>query len=446
MQLHLAFQRITNVVERSAAGEAARLRIVHGPDAGLDVRLPGAGVVVGADSGCDVALSDPAVSSRHVAIAPASDGFDVEDLGSRNGTFLDGVRIGRARVAIGATLHVGATAIQLIPAERAHLIEPSAAQSFGELLGASRAMRSVYALLERASQVTSPVLITGESGTGKELAARAIHAHSARRAGPFVVFDCGAASEALLTSDLFGHARGAFTGAHAERVGAFAAADGGTLFLDEIGELPLALQPKLLRMVESGEVTPLGTQATARHDVRIVAATHRELWREVASGGFRGDLCYRLAVIEARIPPLRARREDIPALAAALLARAGVSATPSGTGIARLMAYSWPGNVRELRNVIARAVALAPGAAFDDMPILLASAASQPAAPTDGVDLDRPWAEVKGEVVDALERAYFERLIERHGGNLTEAARIAGLERKYLYRVMQRLGLRRDRD
>jgi DNA-binding NtrC family response regulator len=446
----LAFQRITNVVERSAAGEAARLRIVHGPDAGLDVRLPGAGVVVGADTGCDVALRDPAVSARHVAIAPVPDGFDVEDLGSRNGTFLDGVRIGRARVAIGATLHVGATAIQLIPAERPHLIEPSTAQSFGDLLGASRAMRSVYALLERASQVTSPVLLTGESGTGKELAARAIHAHSARRTGPFVVFDCGAASEALLTSDLFGHARGAFTGAHAERVGAFAAADGGTLFLDEIGELPLALQPKLLRMVESGEVTPLGTQTAARHDVRIVAATHRELWREVASGGFRGDLYYRLAVIEVRMPALRARREDIPALAAALLARAGVTAPPTGTGVARLMAYGWPGNVRELRNVIARAVALAPGAAFEDMPILLAPAAHHPPSPTDGVDLDRPWADVKSEVVDALEHAYFERLLERHGDNLTEAARIAGLERKYLYRVMQRLnlsrGLRRDRD
>jgi DNA-binding NtrC family response regulator len=446
MSTCLAFQRITNVVDRSAAGEAARLRIVHGANAGLEVRLPAAGVVIGADPGCDITLSDAAVSGRHVAIAPAPDGFEVEDLGSRNGTFLDGVRLSRATIPIGATLHVGATAIQLIPSERAHVIEPSAATSFGELLGASRVMRSAYAVLERASQVASPVLITGESGTGKELAARAIHANSTRRSGPFVVFDCGAASEALLASDLFGHVRGAFTGAHAERVGAFAAADGGTLFLDEIGELPMTLQPKLLRLVESGEVTPLGSHTSGRHDVRIVAATNRDLWREVATGGFRGDLYYRLAVLEVQMPPLRARREDIPTLASALLRRCGVTAPPSSAGFARLHGYSWPGNVRELRNVIARAVALAPGAAFEDMPIMLQPSAAQPAPRVDGGDLDRPWADVKGEAVDALERAYFERLLARHGSNLAEAARLAGLERKYLYRVMQRLNLRRDRE
>ncbi len=439
----MADARITNVIDRYAAGQAARLRVVFGADAGLEVKLPAAGVIVGGHTGCDVVLGDPAVSARHVAVAPTPQGFEVEDLGSRNGTFLDGVRLAKATVPLGATLHVGETVIQLIPAEHGHTIAPSNATQFGDLLGGSRAMRSAYAVLERAAATANPVLLVGESGTGKELAARAVHAASARADKPFVVFDCAAASDTLLASDLFGHVRGAFTGAQADRTGAFAAADGGTLFLDEIGELPMLLQPKLLRLVESGEVTPLGGQQAQRHDVRIVAATHRDLWREVARGGFRGDLYYRLAVLEVQLPALRSRRDDIATLAAAFLRRQGSAATPCGGNLAKLVAYDWPGNVRELRNVISRAVALAkPEASFDEMPILLQPPTAPPiAAPSH--DLDRPWADVKSEAIEALERAYFERLIARHGDNLAEAARVAGIERKYLYRVMEKLDLRR---
>jgi DNA-binding NtrC family response regulator len=438
--------RITNVIDRYAAAQAARLRVVHGPDAGLEIKLPGAGVIVGGHSACDVVLSDPSVSARHVAVAPMPDGFDVEDLDSRNGTFLDGVRLARATVPIGATLHIGETVIQLMPAEHGHMLGPSAASQFGELLGGSRAMRAAYAVLERAAASTSPALLVGESGTGKELAARAVHAMSPRADRPFVVFDCAAASDALLASDLFGHVRGAFTGAQHDRIGAFAAADGGTLFLDEIGELPTALQPKLLRLVESGEVTPLGGHHAQRFDVRIVAATHRDLWREVARGGFRGDLYYRLAVLEVHLPALRARREDIATLATAFLRRHDSTAVPGGANLAKLCAYGWPGNVRELRNVMARAVALGkPGASFDEMPILLQPPTAPQTAPLGMPDLERPWADVKGEMLDAIERAYFEQLLARHGDNLAEAARVAGLERKYLYRVMEKLELVRDR-
>ena len=437
----MSFQRVTNLIERPAVRESASVRVLHGPDTGTEMRLPAAGVIVGAASTCDVVLHDPSVSARHVSVTPIAQGFDIEDLGSRNGTLLDGIRLDKAIVPMGATLCLGQTVIQLLPAERPGAIPPSEATSFGELVGASAAMRTVYALLERAAEQTSPVLLLGETGTGKELAARALHAAGPRAGGPFVVVDCGAASDTLLAGDLFGHLRGAFTGAHADRVGAFAAADGGTLFLDEIGELPLALQPKLLRLIESGEVTPLGGTRSARHDVRIVAATHRDLWQEVSCGDFRGDLYYRLAVIEVHLPPLRARRDDIPRLAAAFFRSHGVDVAAGTPALLRLQRHDWPGNVRELRNVVARAVTLAPpGTPVDQMPFLIGPAA---APARDTVELDRPWAEVKSEAVDALEREYFTRLFARHGDNLAEAARVANLERKYLYKVMERLGITR---
>jgi DNA-binding NtrC family response regulator len=234
--------------------------------------------------------------------------------------------------------------------------------------------------------------------------------------------------------------RGAFTGANVDRTGAFAAAHGGTLFLDEIGDLPLGLQPKLLRMLEAGEVTPLGSQRSETYDVRIVAATNRDLWEDVGAGVFRGDLYYRLAVVEVQLPPLRQRKDDIAELARRFL---GDRKTPvQGANLDKLRAYHWPGNVRELRNIITRATALAaPDAGFDDMPILLrasAAAANEPAA----VTADRPFQDAKADVIEKFERAYLADLLARAVGNLSEAARIAGLERKYLYRVLDRHGMR----
>jgi DNA-binding NtrC family response regulator len=315
---------------------------------------------------------------------------------------------------------------------------------FGALLGGSIAMRQVFAVLERASKGSAPVLFLGESGTGKELMARGVHDASPRRDAPFVVFDCGASTDALIESDLFGHVKGSFTGAVADRQGAFAAANGGTLFLDEIGDLPVALQPKLLRMLEAGEVVALGSRKPERYDVRIVAATHRDVFGEVARGGFRGDLYYRLAVVEVQVPPLRQRLGDLASLIAMFLERAGspqLAAQVGGAALERLQRYHWPGNVRELRNVITRAVALAgPDDDFQSLPFVLRPTAAAPEVPT--ARADRPFHEAKDEVVMRFEREYLTDLLQRASGNVSQAARLAGLERKFLYKLLERSGLR----
>ena len=445
----MAITRVTNQVAHHGAALRCRLRVVSAAGAPpVEVAVPPVGVTVGADKAADVRLEDPAVSRRHCTIVPTDAGFDVADLGSRNGTHLDGVAISRATVPVGAVLRVGTTLLQLLPEELPVEIEPSRKSSFGALYGDSAPMRRVFAVLERASASDAAILFIGESGTGKELAARAVHEHSARKDGPFVVFDCGASSETLIESDLFGHRKGAFTGAVADRAGAFASAAGGTLFLDEIGDLPLPLQPKLLRLLEAGEVTPLGAQKSERHDVRVVAATHRDLWDEVGRGTFRGDLYYRLAVVEVHLPPLRRRPSDIPELVRRFLAGHGRknAGDLAGANLDRLLAYHWPGNVRELRNVIARAVALSPkDTSFAEMPVLLRAAAAT-AADTPRAVADRPFGEAKEEVIARFEREYLEDLLRRAGGSMTEAARRAGLERKYLYRLLERVGIERPKD
>ena len=440
--------RVTRVTNQRDAlfGRASRLRVLAGPDAGLELELPPVGVVVGADPACDVPLTDPSVSSRHCTIAPTAAGFTVVDLGSKNGTSIDGVAVGKVTAPPGAVVRVGKSLLQLLPADEVVAIPPSSRDHFGAMWGDSPAMRQVFAVLERAASSDASILFLGESGCGKELAARAIHDESPRKAGPFVVFDCGAATDTLIESDLFGHVRGSFTGAAGDRQGAFAAAHGGTLFLDEIGDLPIGLQPKLLRMLEAGEVIPLGSRKPERYDVRVVAATHRDVFGEVAKGGFRGDLYYRLAVVEVHLPPLRQRREDLPKLIAIFLERAGAKhliPTIGGPALDRLGAYHWPGNVRELRNVITRAVALAgPVRDFNELPILLRPTVAPAAAAEPTVKADRPFHQAKDEVVDRFERAYLTDLVERAGGNLSGAARLAGLERKFLYRLLERNGLR----
>jgi DNA-binding NtrC family response regulator len=464
---------VTNQIGTHQATERARLQVIEGQDCGKQVTIPPVGIVVGADPAVDVTLSDAAISGRHCTIIPKENGFSVKDLESKNGTFLDNVAISEALVPVGGVLRLGKSLIQLMPGEEVVEIPPSTRTHFGKLAGESLAMRRVYALLERAAQSDASVLFIGESGTGKELASRAIHENSPRKKGPFVVFDCGAASDTLIASDLFGHVRGAFTGADRERVGAFAAAHKGTLFLDEIGDLPLNLQPKLLRLLETGEVTRLGTTQHQKYDVRIVAATNRNLWEEVSRGTFRGDLYYRLAVVEVHLPPLRQHKEDIESLTKLFLKDTGASDEEiAGPNLERLHSYQWPGNVRELRNVVTRAVALSPpGAAFSEMPILLrpgstgaatgagggtvsGTAAAQahsfgaqrtqksPLSAISAFSADRPFHEVKGELVAEFERAYLADLLKRAEGNLSQAARIAGLERKYLYKLLDKHGMR----
>ncbi len=456
--------RVTNQFVSEQSARTSHLRILEGPDAGREMDIPPIGVVIGADPANDITLSDEAVSGRHCTVVPTEKGFKVTDLGSRNGTFSDDLALTEAIVPVGGVLRLGRTLIQLMPGEEIVDIPPSENNSFGELHGSSLVMRQVYAVLERAAESEAPILFLGESGTGKELAARAIHKNSPRKNGPFIIFDCGAASETLIASDLFGHVKGAFTGADQTRNGAFADAHGGTLFLDEIGDLPLDLQPKLLRMLERGEVTALGTNKTKTFDVRVVAATHRDLWSEVCQGTFRGDLYYRLAVVEVHLPPLRSHKDDIPELIERFLStqqrRASVKealqktktkSTPNasspygpieGPNLELLMSYHWPGNVRELRNIIQRAVALSPGnVGFSEMPILLRSThTAQKEEPA--VTADRPFRETKAEIIEKFERAYLRDLLRRSGGNLSQAARTAGLERKYLYTILDKYKMR----
>ena len=436
--------RVTNAVAARPKVAAALLRVVDGPDRGLEIDLPPVGVVLGTERSCDVVLTDEFVSRRHCSVSPAAGGFQITDLGSRNGTRIDGVSVSKVVAPPGVAIRLGKTLVQLLPADEVLDIPPSDKDRFGGLYGGSQAMRSVFAVLERASKSSAPVLFLGESGTGKELMARGVHDSSPRKDGPFVVFDCGASTETLIESDLFGHTKGAFTGAASDRQGAFAAAHGGTLFLDEIGDLPIALQPKLLRMLEAGEVQRLGSNKSERFDVRIVAATHRDVFAEVSRGGFRGDLYYRLAVVEVHVPPLRQRPDDLPALIAMFLERAGAPQLVDqirGPALERLQRYHWPGNVRELRNVITRAVALAgPDDDFQSLPFLLRPTAAAPEAQT--VRADRPFHEAKDEVVARFERAYLTDLVARAGGNLSQAARTAGLERKFLYKLLERAGLR----
>jgi DNA-binding NtrC family response regulator len=433
--------RVTNQLERLVVHRPSRIRVVTARRPVDEIELPQVGVVLGASRTCDVVIDDPTVSGRHASIVPADGGFDVKDLGSRNGTWLDGVALTQAMVPVGTMLRLGSVLVQLLPAEESVEMEPSEASSFGALVGQSRVMRQVYATLERASASTAPVLLLGESGTGKELAARAIHDHGPRKNGPFVVFDCGAAGESLVESELFGFKRGAFTGAFADRPGAMALADQGTLFLDEIGDLPLALQPKLLRLLERGEVTPLGARKSERYDVRFVSATHRDLWAEVGAATFRGDLFYRLAVVEVHLPPLRSHPEDIAALVAAFLRANGAHADGiTGPSLDRLMRYAWPGNVRELRNAVTRGVVLSPpGSRFEDMPIFLRSAASTADEPLARADV--PYHVAKDAVLARFERDYLTDLLRRSGDNLSQAARTAGVERKHLYKVLARAGL-----
>ena len=317
---------------------------------------------------------------------------------------------------------------------------------FGQLIGQSPAMRRVIGQLERVAASDATVLLLGETGTGKEVAAESLHRESPRARGPFVVVDCGAIPAHLLESELFGHERGAFTGAVRTREGAFQAASGGTIFLDEIGELPRDLQPKLLRALSRRAVKPVGTEAYVDVDVRVIAATNRELRREVNADRFRSDLYYRLAIVEVQLPPLRERLGDLPLLVEAMLREsraspADTSRLLSAAFLDRLARQSWPGNIRELRNVLDRALAMGPwepDAEIASAPAVLGGAPA--------VDLSRPFKQARDEWTAQFERAYLAALLEHHAGSIRPAARAAGIDRVHLYRLLARHGLGRGND
>ncbi len=333
----------------------ARLRVRAG---GRERTVPvtSAGVVVGKEPTCDAPVDDPYVSSRHLRIEPQGSSWAIVDLGSTNGTFISGARVARAELPLGVPVQLGDVEIVLEPREAE---EPLRAETFEGMIARDPSMRQVFDLVERVAPSDAAVTILGDTGTGKELVARALHARSGRRDGPFVPVNCSAIAETLIESELFGHEKGAFSGAERMRKGAFEEADRGTIFLDEIGELPLDLQPKLLRVLELGEVKRVGASRPITVNVRIVAATHRDLRAQVRAGKFREDLFYRLCVVPIGVPPLRQRKGDVRALADAFLQRAsprGVVLRWSPEALARLEDYDWPGNVRQLRNVVQRAL------------------------------------------------------------------------------------------
>ena len=324
-----------------------------------------------------------------------------------------------------------------------------AQERFGELIGTSQKMLAVYRVIDGVAATTSTVLILGESGTGKELAARAIHQRSGRSQRSFVPVNCAAIPKELVESELFGHVRGAFTGADRDRIGAFEAADGGTVFLDEIGELPIGVQPKLLRALEQREIRRVGETATRKVNVRVISATNRDLEREVNKGTFREDLYFRIAVITVRVPPLRDRAEDLPHLIRAFLklldAKDSEHLFPTEV-MEELARHEWPGNVRELRNYVERSVVLQTARMSLPPPSMSSGGGSSGAAGSAGksadVDVTVPFKVAKDSLIDGFERAYLRWILEAAGGNMTKAARMAGIDRMYLHRLVQKHGTR----
>jgi transcriptional regulator with PAS, ATPase and Fis domain len=393
-------------------------------------------MVIGADPTADLVIDDPAMSKFHCEIRIADGAAVIRDLGSRNGTTVDRVPVLEAPLRDGALLTLGRTQLRFNVGTRQVEIPLSPRARFGRLIGRSLAMRAAFTVLEAAATSQSTVLLLGESGTGKDLAAESIHLGSARRDGPFIVVDCGAIPGALLEAELFGFEPGAFTGATAQRIGAFEAAHGGTLLLDEIGELAIDLQPKLLRAIERREIQRLGSTQRIAADVRIVAATNRNLKAEVNARRFRSDLYFRLAVLVVTLPPLRDRAADLPLLVDAILddlqppPSTAATALRSGELLPELLRHGWPGNVRELRNYLEA--------------YLVHQDPAGPPAPLDEptIDIAQPLRVVRERWLRHVERRYLEQLLVLHANNVSAAARAAGIDRVHFHRLLARVGLR----
>jgi two-component system, NtrC family, response regulator GlrR len=380
-------------------------------------------LVLGSSSSADVMIHDKTVSGRHCAVSALGGGVVIMDLGSRNGTFVGGARVKEAWGGPGTAITVGQTTLvcSCVGEEAAHdEVEP-----LPHLAGASLAMRQVAAQVRRLARHHAPVLIAGESGTGKELIARSLHQEGPRTNQAFVAINVAALPRELVETEMFGHERGAFTGAVTKRAGAFAEAEGGTLFLDEIGELPIDAQPKLLRALDGYEVRKVGGSAGRRSNVRVVAATHVPLETKVLAGEFRRDLFHRLEVFVIEVPPLRARREDIAPIARKLMERMEGEVggrTLTSSAVARLCEHEWPGNVRELRNVLYRAC----------------DAASPHGVMIDARHIERGMGGVREEpdkrvVTASLARA----LLRTHENNLSAAARAARCPRTTFRKVLK---------
>ncbi|MBN2525660.1 MAG: sigma 54-dependent Fis family transcriptional regulator [Deltaproteobacteria bacterium] len=402
------------------------------------VPIPARGIVIGAASMCDLVVEDAAVSSRHVRLSVSSSGVLVEDLQSTNGTFLRTMRIDKAQVTSQSQVTIGKTVVEISPSGYID-IPPHAEGHFGALVGSSIVMRKCFAVMNLAARSDATVVIEGESGTGKEIAARAIHEMSARANQPFVVVDCAGIPEQLIESHLFGHRAGAFTGAVEKRKGAFVLADEGTIFLDELGELPLAAQAKLLRVLEAQTVQPLGEERPIHVNVRVVAATNRNLEQMVADERFRFDLFHRLAVIRFQMPALRDHTEDIPDLIRHFYSSRNADTGPViGEGLQQLTHYDWPGNVRELRNVLERAWVLSGETAPPFSKLRFAFYHRVDTSATHVIDTSIPFKEAKEKWLSVFEKQYVKNLITESNGNISKAANHAGLNRNHFRKLMEK--------
>jgi transcriptional regulator with GAF, ATPase, and Fis domain len=420
------------------------LAVVDGPSRGARAQVGSEIGRIGTADGNDLVVADRTVSRFHCEVSVRGNTIVIRDCGSTNGTLIDGVRVREAEIPPGTLVRIGGSAFRVELGEEPAFVEVSGRPAFGELVGSSVEMRRVYAILERLAQTDATVLVQGETGTGKDVLARSLHAASRRADRAFVAVDCGAIPEPLVESELFGHVKGAFTGATSDRRGVFEEADGGTLFLDEIGEMSLALQPKLLRAIESRSIRRVGGTGTRTVDVRIVAATNRSLASSINDGSFREDLYYRLAVVEVRLPPLRARRDDIPVLAAHFFRTFGGTGALPVEFVAGLLGRGWPGNVRELRNYLERSVSLGTIA-----PPHAPAAAAPPdlgPVPPDSIErfvaLHLPLKEARRAWTESFELVYVRAMLKLVGGNVTRAAERAGVSRRFLQRMVARLGIK----
>ena len=441
----MAGDEATREVSRPKVGVVRRLSIAvaRGADAGRLIEPEaGSGASIGTAADNDLVLTDPTVSRYHLELEPGPDGIAVRDLGSRNGTFAGAVRLREAIVPRGAQLKVGDTLLVL---DSADAVAPAAtaAPELPGMVFASASMHEVARRVKMLADHMTTVLVQGETGTGKELVARNVHELGTRKSGPFVVVDCASLPATLLEAELFGHEKGAFTGADRARAGAFERSNGGTIFLDEVGELPLLAQASLLGVLERHRFRRVGGDREIEVDVRVVSATNRDLRHEVNRGTFRADLYFRLAGARVVLPPLRERPEDIAVIVRHFaMELTGSEDLPlTEETLAALAVQHWPGNVRELRSAVERAVAFGAGelTAMLDEPTTARD--SQPPPLPDDAPVER-YREAKAKAIATFERSYLAKLIERAGGNASEAARQGRMDRPYLLALLRRYGLR----
>ena len=416
------------------------VEVLEGPDSGLQKVASSEHLTIGTADGNDLVLTDPTVSRYHLELVRGSEGVRVLDHGSTNGTAFEGARLEQAVVPAGSLLRIGRTTVRLGEGNRV-TVELHDSDEYAGLIGRTPAMRRLMAQARRAARSDTPVLVVGESGTGKELLATALHHEGPRAKGPFVTVDCGALSPALVASELFGHEKGAFTGADRQHVGAFERAQGGTLFLDEIGELSPTLQATLLGALERRRFRRVGGRAEVEVNVRVLCATNRDLRADVNAGTFRLDLYYRVAVVALRIPPLRERAEDVPLLVEHFVREAGVDGpiehVVTADTMSALCTHHWPGNVRELRNVVEAMLVMGEPPPLDD-----GIAGSARAGDTSDRLLAMSYKDARGQVLQDFESRYLARLMERSRGNVSEAARQARMDRTYLIKLLARHGLK----